>query len=345
MLYFCSLVFCVKGVQVKKRSAFTLIELLVVIAIIAILIALLLPAVQQAREAARRSQCKNNLKQIGLALHNYHDVYNAFPIGGTLETLGCSWRVRILPYIEQVNAYNQISFSGGFMGHVSSFQAILRTLRVDVFHCPSSAFPMTGDATSSMNSGGSQIVQYVGISGATPDPAGRDSSVCSSPNVIQSGTYCDNGTFVSFHARQLKDLTDGTSNVMIIAEQSGQVNEKQFTANSLGGWHGTVANTTTSSLTTSSTLAFLKASGITASGGYTGGMTTIRHPINAFWTSGAPSSANSIYEVNYVINSFHTGGTHAVFGDGSVRFLAENMSMDTLRRISVMNDGLVVGEF
>ena len=102
----------------KRRNAFTLIELLVVIAIIAILVALLLPAVQQAREAARRTQCKNNLKQIGLALHNYHDVHQKFPPGAFWNNphRGFSFQqgsmlVHILPYIEQANVFNQIKFA------------------------------------------------------------------------------------------------------------------------------------------------------------------------------------------------------------------------------------------
>ena len=98
-----------------KKSAFTLIELLVVIAIIAILIALLLPAVQQAREAARRSQCKNNLKQFGLALHNYHDTFSMFPIGGTGDRdyrPRVSWQVRVLPFLDQAPLYNQIDMAG-----------------------------------------------------------------------------------------------------------------------------------------------------------------------------------------------------------------------------------------
>src|SRR6201986_212949 len=95
----------------RRRPGFTLIELLVVIAIIAILVALLLPAVQQAREAARRSQCQNNLKQMGLALHNYHDVYQLFPYGCTAQcSWGISFFVSILPYIDQSNVYNQINF-------------------------------------------------------------------------------------------------------------------------------------------------------------------------------------------------------------------------------------------
>src|SRR6187455_2473364 len=96
------------------RRGFTLIEMLVVIAIIAILVALLLPAVQQAREAARRSQCKNNLKQIGLAMHNYHDTFNGFPNGGIASSVGgwgLSWYIRILPYIDQAPVFNGINFS------------------------------------------------------------------------------------------------------------------------------------------------------------------------------------------------------------------------------------------
>src|SRR6478609_9116964 len=109
----------------KERRAFTLIELLVVIAIIAVLIALLLPAVQQAREAARRTQCRNNLKQIGLALHNYHDAYQLFPPGyvdrnGNPDLTpdndlgpGWGWASFILPQLDQGNVYNQINFNIG----------------------------------------------------------------------------------------------------------------------------------------------------------------------------------------------------------------------------------------
>ena len=125
----------------SRRSAFTLIELLVVIAIIAVLIALLLPAVQQAREAARRSQCKNNLKQYGLALHNYHDNYGCFPIGSEANWSNgafLSWQSRILPYVDQSPIYNQINFSTpGVIGINLSDGQPLRMHTLPYASCPS----------------------------------------------------------------------------------------------------------------------------------------------------------------------------------------------------------------
>ena len=319
----------------RARRGFTLIELLVVIAIIAILIALLLPAVQQAREAARRTQCRNNLKQVGLALHNYHDTNLTFPPGGLKNATGPNWRVGILPGLDQAPAYNIISFSARFWAH-SSPQAILSTLRVPAYVCPSSPFGITNDAHISL-ANDHQVMDYVGVTGATPDPAGR-TSVCTTDNIVSGGTYCNNGMLPVYRAVKMRDVTDGTSNTMIVAEQSGQVNGIENSANPLGGWHGWVNNSgeqmdAGTDLTT-----------LTSVNGYLGGMTTIRHPINSFWLSGAPSSANSEYEVNTVTNSFHEGGMHALLVDGSVRFLSENMDMQTLRNLSVRDDGLVLGE-
>src|SRR3954453_12505556 len=131
------------GPQDARSRGFTLIELLVVIAIIAVLIALLLPAVQAAREAARRSQCINNLKQLGLAVHGYHDVVNVMPMGSTDMVNGCQqWSplVFMLPYLEQSPLYNTINFSlqtaGGACATIPSNTTTFRT-NMNVLQCPS----------------------------------------------------------------------------------------------------------------------------------------------------------------------------------------------------------------
>ncbi|QGQ22027.1 DUF1559 domain-containing protein [Gimesia benthica] len=221
----------------QSRRGFTLIELLVVIAIIAILIALLLPAVQQAREAARRSTCKNNMKQIGLALHNYHDAFNSFPIGAQFQRSGANWRVGILPYIDQAPAYNLVNFSGSFWAH-SSLQPVFRTLRVPIYVCPSSPHGMVNAEVALANE--SMVMDYVGIAGATPDPASR-TTVCTG-DVIGGGAYCNNGLLAIYFSKRMRDCTDGTSNTIVIGEQSGNVNGREESANPLGGWHGWVNN-------------------------------------------------------------------------------------------------------
>ena len=138
----------------RPRRGFTLIELLVVIAIIGVLIALLLPAVQSAREAARRSQCVNNLKQLGLALNNYHSTNNSFPLGGNPApyqpmnggcTVWAGWSAQsmLLPYLEQVQVYNAINFyfTGRGSGVSENIQKTAMTTRINAFLCPSSRPP------------------------------------------------------------------------------------------------------------------------------------------------------------------------------------------------------------
>ena len=194
-----------------SRRGFTLIELLVVIAIIAVLIALLLPAVQQAREAARRTQCKNNLKQLGLALHNYHDTFLVFP-PGQFQPLGTNvnsstnrscWMQRILPYIDQATLFNtfatNMSGPAGFASNWPGANTILPALM-----CPS-------DPSSPKNATASGLANQ-GFSG--------NYSVCAGSTTfgVDGGGDKLNGMFFCYSRTSIRDTTDGTSNTLLAGE-------------------------------------------------------------------------------------------------------------------------------
>jgi len=205
-----------------KRRGFTLIELLVVIAIIGVLVALLLPAVQQAREAARRSQCKNNLKQYGLALANYHDTYGCFAIGGTGQNCCSStpmlgFQPRILPYLDQAPLYNMVNwnFNGDANQQVLPDGSILRTKTLAVAICPSD-----GQLGTNPNSSGYGATNYDGSLGSQAN--GSVDGNCNPYNQFAlktqnngdtldisliSGMGCRDGAKIG-----IKDVTDGTSN-------------------------------------------------------------------------------------------------------------------------------------
>jgi len=202
-----------------EKRGFTLIELLVVIAIIAVLVALLLPAVQQAREAARRSSCKNNLKQLGLALHNYHDTHTVFPPGWVLPCADTepnhrfigrnpSWGFYILPMLEQSQIYNLQDFQmgsancGGSAGILDAPNATNRmNEELPAFSCPSDIKP-------SRNPDGFGTASYVANRG-TDNRDGQDSSVG-----IQNGMFWTNSS------TKMRDITDGTSNTFMVGEVS-----------------------------------------------------------------------------------------------------------------------------
>lgn len=325
--------------RTKQRSwrAFTLIELLVVIAIIAILIALLLPAVQQAREAARRSSCKNNIRQLGLALHNYHDVFSTFPIGAqfhnSLWCCGPNWRVSILPYLEQSPVYNQINWgaapSFGAQTNYTEFSGgaeVFSGLVVTVFECPSSPIdPANPDVINNTLKG--QTHDYVGISGSTPDPGGR-TTVCG--NTDYGGISCSNGILGPHYNTPIRDCTDGTSNVIIVAEQSGLTNLQDKRNNYYGGWTGLAGGP-------------VGARGKPPAMQHWGsGTTAIRYSIN---TNTLASGNDNTWDFNTTLSSFHTGGIQVTMADGSARFISENIDFNTLLKLGSMNDGQPTGEF
>ncbi len=222
-----------RGVTRNRRpTAFTLVELLVVIAIIGILVALLLPAIQAAREAARRTSCQNNFKQVGLALQNYHSARNHFPPGTTDHESenheGYAWAVRLLQYIEGGTIYDQIDFSDdGFIGSTNEHnKRLMQDTQIASFNCPSS----DQARYSSYWNGDLQvhIGDMVGIAGALPPNAESvpqaerrwDANVMNPATASYGSTW--NGILFANSKVHIGQVTDGTSHVMAVAETSGR---------------------------------------------------------------------------------------------------------------------------
>ncbi|MCC7420015.1 MAG: DUF1559 domain-containing protein [Planctomycetaceae bacterium] len=313
-----------------RRRGFTLIELLVVIAIIAILIALLLPAVQQAREAARRTQCRNNLKQLGLALHNYHDTYLSFPIGCRTDAAGGwgqSWWVGILPYIDQGPLYNQWNHSvanAGYTGQVT----LLDGKKIPGVLCPSSTLKETTTA----NGGNLQLAHYTGIAGAYPDPTGRAATA-----TMYSDGHFTTGGVLFFNSRiRIKDITDGTTNTMIVGEQSDWMVDPAGTKVTCissyphSMWMGSTGGTERPfNVTTVRQTPGYKISEATGDGG-------VGCP-----NTGVCGNMGS----NNPVQSIHAGGAHVMLGDGSVRFVSNNINLNTFLYLATRDDGQVLGDF
>ena len=340
----------------NRRRAFTLIELLVVIAIIGVLIGLLLPAVQRVREAANRTKCANNLKQLGIAVHGYLLTYDQhFPIAG-LYGNGPGWPPLLLPHIEQDSLYRQMTFtdpSNPFMSYGPSTSNMIcqyATL-VPTFVCPSSQSPALKivDWTSTQAAPQPLVLvgHYVGISGASTsatdfhDPTGakRCATDCAG-NCYSSSFICNNGIFmpkVRYSTGQtltptLASITDGTSNTIMMAEASrlikwpgglcGQTLNPylQSSARGFGYWWGD-----------SNAAQFWEES--PTCGGAQGAITTVRNPINATLTaSSADQMGLGPWSRNHGINSEHPGGANVLFADGSVLFLTESTQWNVLQR-------------
>lgn len=325
-----------RAVPNSRQKGFTLIELLVVIAIIAVLIALLLPAVQQAREAARRTQCKNNLKQIGLAIHNYHDTYNRFPGIGLQVGWGHNWTVSILPYADQAPLYNMWVFTGtdtGWRGDGvgGPNNANYDNKQIPWMICPSSPLPvfLTRFPNPVLPAAG-----YMAVTGAAPNglyqPASGSTWWPSSGN---NGIYSNSGLIVQEACKQMRDCTDGLSNTILIGEQSNftfdptGVNKADARAGATWGW------------------AMGSNSGWAAGPGG-GGATTIRYAPNAkvLGTDGCIATTEN-QRINTPLNSAHTGGVQLLMGDGAVKFISENINMATLTYLAARDDGQVVGDY
>lgn len=305
------------------RRAFTLIELLVVIAIIAVLIALLLPAVQQAREAARRSQCKNNLKQLGLAMLNYHDTHRAYaanyaqrPSGGSGQTIadtGRSWLMFILPYIDNANLYNQINFNGPLVGNTVN-TTVAQTI-VPTYLCPSDADNQGKMGNRSDVSAIWAVNNYKAVAGSNwasglagwnpvKTTGGKNANQTDGLN-LGNGILCSNQTNVNPPTR-IRDILDGTTNTLMIGECL-----PDWT--SWAWWYNPNAVTATCAIPLNQVLKVAKNQGD--------------------WPN------------NYAFFSRHSGGGHFALCDGSVRFVTENINLNTYRALATISAGETTGDY
>jgi len=342
----------------RRTHGFTLIELLVVIAIIAILIALLLPAVQQAREAARRSQCKNNLKQIGLALHNYHDTHRMFPPGwvgrdqddGTpgdgIPGGGWAWSVFILPFIDQAPMYNALNVQNG--ASVIPPALTPNDKFLPAYSCPSDASDEQGGATLSTP----PVVQ--GWAESIPDyykkmnyPAvngrGVDDGVAASANIVPgatlglcagsaTGTYSgavDNsfnlegtcnkkweGCFGAATNTRIRDITDGTSNTLMVGERDMTKAVGAIWMRAMNIGVGQVDGTSVA------------------------GVVSIKLNFQDLLDTDATNDGGTAG-----FGSTHEGGCHFLLGDGSVRFIQENIDMGVYANLGARGDGNIIPPF
>ncbi|EAQ81815.1 DUF1559 domain-containing protein [Blastopirellula marina] len=299
-----------------KTRGFTLVELLVVIAIIGVLIALLLPAVQQAREAARRMQCSNNLKQLGLAMHTYHDTYNNLPAGVN----GCcwgSWQLAILPQMELGNLYNnyeQKMYDTDYR-YSSAPNVDVTSTRIATLTCPSDE-PNAPIATSGVNLTSHNYAVNYGNTGYAQQATLNGVTFGKAPFSQNSSTL---DKFYGF-----RDIVDGTSNTLLASEvlQGKGTDLRGFT------WWGDASQFTT----------YLPPN-TSQPDAYNG---TCHTDPQANLPCTASSTSNPTMMAS---RSRHPGGVQALRCDGSARFISENIQLDTWRALSTTQGGEVLGEF
>ncbi|MES2790698.1 MAG: DUF1559 domain-containing protein [Planctomycetota bacterium] len=338
----------------KRHRGFTLIELLVVIAIIAVLIALLLPAVQQAREAARRSQCKNNMKQLGLALHNYHDTVGMFPpaairatncaVVGNTKCNGLSFMARLTPYLDQAVIYNSLNFlvEPAWKDTNPNGYAIASGTRLGVLLCPSDPL-RRGDVRPDL-APTSYAVCVGNNENWCADPTWYEGKM-GGGNAQWVCTSSQAGTAVIFgnSTVNIAGITDGTSNTMVMSEWtkgSPAVQQNNQYASCLAGSAAPPPSTT-------NTYEPIGYSWLYANGMHSWAFTTLmkpNDPIVKFQQDQQCVQSPWVGPVRFRASSDHVGGVHVLMCDGAVRFISDNINLTTWQNLGNRADGNVLGE-
>ena len=318
---------------IRRSHGFTLIELLVVIAIIAVLVALLLPAVQQAREAARRTQCKNNLKQLGLALHNYHDLYNAFPPGYIARNVaaadpsaaetgqGFAWSFAILPQLEQSAVTATVDTH--LNANAAANLAVVSKLALNSFLCPTDPAPTTFDVVdgtgATITLPGSNYPGIVGYANVTAMPG------------MGSGIFYRNSR------TRFRDITDGTSNTICVGERRAahRFNNVPTAIAANSSWYAAIPGVMRPA--GMAMMPMMKEGPASLILGHVGqppmmGMAAMQK---------TPNTTNHIVH----FSSAHQGGVQFLLCDGSTHFISENIDYQVFRNLGERADGKVIGEF